>query len=54
MLYHFLAVDYDGTFATDGLVDDATVDALIRFRQLGRRVVLVTGSLPPLPDGLIS
>ena len=45
MLYHALAVDYDGTLATNGLVDDATVDALVRLRQSGRRVVLVTGRL---------
>jgi hydroxymethylpyrimidine pyrophosphatase-like HAD family hydrolase len=45
MLYHALAVDYDGTLATNGLVDDATLDALIRLRQSGRRIVLVTGRL---------
>ena len=45
MLYHALAVDYDGTLATNGVVDDATVDALVRLRQSGRRVVLVTGRL---------
>src|SRR5450432_997999 len=45
MLYHALAVDYDGTLATNGLVDDATVDALLRLRQSGRRLVLVTGRL---------
>ena len=39
MLYHALAVDYDGTLATNGLVDDATVDALVRLRQSGPRVV---------------
>ena len=43
MLYHALAVDYDGTLATDGVVDDATVAALRRMRESGRRVVLVTG-----------
>jgi hydroxymethylpyrimidine pyrophosphatase-like HAD family hydrolase len=45
MLYNVLAVDYDGTLTTSGLVDDGTVDALIRLRQSGRRVVLVTGRL---------
>lgn len=45
MLYHALAVDYDGTLATNGLVDDATVEALVRLRQTGRRLVLVTGRL---------
>jgi hydroxymethylpyrimidine pyrophosphatase-like HAD family hydrolase len=45
VLYKVLAVDYDGTLATNGVVDDGTVDALIRLRQSGRRVVLVTGRL---------
>ena len=45
MLYHALAVDYDGTLATNGLVDDATLEALSRLRQSGRRIVLVTGRL---------
>lgn len=45
MLYHALAVDYDGTLATNGFVDDVTVEALVRLRQSGRRVVLVTGRL---------
>ena len=45
MLYHALAVDYDGTLATDGAVDDATVEALRRLRQSGRRIVLVTGRI---------
>jgi hydroxymethylpyrimidine pyrophosphatase-like HAD family hydrolase len=45
MLYHALAVDYDGTLAANGFVDDATVEALVRLRQSGRRVVLVTGRL---------
>ncbi len=45
MLYHALALDYDGTLATNGFVDDATVEALVRVRESGRRVVLVTGRL---------
>ena len=45
MLYHALAVDYDGTLATDGVVDEATVDALRRIRESGRRVILVTGRI---------
>jgi hypothetical protein len=45
MRFHVLAVDYDGTLATNGFVDDKTVDALVRLRQSGRRVVLVTGRL---------
>ena len=43
MRYHALACDYDGTIAHDGKVDDATVAALERLRETGRRVILVTG-----------
>ncbi|RBP08200.1 hypothetical protein DFR50_12645 [Roseiarcus fermentans] len=43
-----LATDYDGTLAHDGVVDSATIDALVRLRRSGRRVVLVTGR--ELPD----
>jgi hydroxymethylpyrimidine pyrophosphatase-like HAD family hydrolase len=43
MRYFALATDYDGTLATDGLVDEATVRALERFIGSGRRLVLVTG-----------
>ena len=45
MRFHVLAVDFDGTLALGGHVDDATVDALVRLRKSGRRVVLVTGRL---------
>ncbi|HEX2475064.1 MAG TPA: HAD family hydrolase, partial [Lacipirellulaceae bacterium] len=45
MLYHALAVDYDGTLATDGVVDEHTVEALRRLRESGRRLVLVTGRI---------
>ncbi len=45
MQYHALAVDYDGTLATDGRVDDDTIAALRRLRESGRRVVLVTGRI---------
>jgi HAD superfamily hydrolase (TIGR01484 family) len=38
-----LATDYDGTLANHGQVDDATFEALERFRASGRRLVLVTG-----------
>lgn len=43
MRYLALATDYDGTVAHDGVVDDATLDALRRLRESKRRVVLVTG-----------
>jgi HAD superfamily hydrolase (TIGR01484 family) len=45
MQYHALAVDYDGTLASDGRVDDATVAGLRRLRESGRRLVLVTGRI---------
>lgn len=47
MQYHALAVDYDGTLATDGQVDDATVEALRKVKKSGRRLVLVTGRVLP-------
>jgi hydroxymethylpyrimidine pyrophosphatase-like HAD family hydrolase len=45
MLYHALAVDYDGTLATDGAVDENTIKALHRLRESGRKLVLVTGRI---------
>lgn len=45
MQYHALAVDYDGTLATDGVVDETTVVALRRLRESGRRLILVTGRI---------
>jgi hydroxymethylpyrimidine pyrophosphatase-like HAD family hydrolase len=41
--YHALACDYDGTLATDGVVDQATLDALDRLQGSGRKLILVTG-----------
>lgn len=41
--YEALATDYDGTIATAGRVDDATLAALEELRRTGRRLVLVTG-----------
>jgi hydroxymethylpyrimidine pyrophosphatase-like HAD family hydrolase len=43
MRYLGLAVDFDGTLATDGRVPDATVAALVRLRASGRRLVMATG-----------
>lgn len=43
MRYHALAADYDGTLAHDGVLDDATADALRRLKQSGRRLLMVTG-----------
>lgn len=45
MQYHALAVDYDGTLATDGVVQPETVAALERLRHSGRRLILVTGRI---------
>lgn len=41
--YRALATDYDGTIATDGVVDLETVQALERVAKSGRKLVLVTG-----------
>ena len=38
-----LACDYDGTLASEGQVNEATLAALRRFRDTGRRLILVTG-----------
>ena len=44
-----LATDYDGTLAEDGAVSDATIQALERLKDSGRRLILVTGrELPEL------
>jgi hypothetical protein len=43
MRFMALASDYDGTLAHDGIVNQQTVEALLRFRQSGRLLILVTG-----------
>ena len=43
MTYRALATDYDGTIATDGVVDDATAEALRRARRAGVALILVSG-----------
>jgi hydroxymethylpyrimidine pyrophosphatase-like HAD family hydrolase len=43
MRYLALATDYDGTLAKDGRVDESAMAALERFRDSGRRLILVTG-----------
>lgn len=43
MKYLALATDYDGTLASDGQVDDRTLEALRRWRSTGRRLLLITG-----------
>lgn len=43
-----LATDYDGTLASDGVVEASTLAALERLRASGRRLLMVTGR--ELPD----
>jgi HAD superfamily hydrolase (TIGR01484 family) len=43
MRFHVLACDYDGTLATHGKVDEATLAALNAVQASGRRLLLVTG-----------
>ena len=43
-----LAADYDGTLAEDGVVSEATLAGLRRFKESGRRLIMVTGR--ELPD----
>jgi hydroxymethylpyrimidine pyrophosphatase-like HAD family hydrolase len=49
MKYFGLACDYDGTLAKDGRVSSATVNALEKVKNSGRKLLLVTGrELPEL------
>ncbi len=43
MTYQALATDYDGTLATDGQVEAATLSALEQWRETGRKLILITG-----------
>lgn len=43
MNFAILATDFDGTLAHDGVVDDATLAALVRARDAGLLLVMVTG-----------
>ncbi|CAN5697977.1 HAD-IIB family hydrolase [soil metagenome] len=43
MRYLALATDYDGTLATNGKIGGEAMEALMRLRASGRRVILVTG-----------
>lgn len=43
MWFHVLACDYDGTLAIGGSIAPATMEALQRVRESGRRVLLITG-----------
>jgi len=41
--YCAITTDYDGTLATDGVVDAATVDALKRYQAAGGKLIMNTG-----------
>ena len=41
--YRVLAADYDGTLATDGIVNRETLDALQQWKSAGRQLILITG-----------
>src|SRR5215831_1251417 len=43
MRYTVLASDYDGTLASQGVVDQPTLDAINRLLHSGRKLLLVTG-----------
>src|SRR6187200_3427220 len=43
MRYNAIALDYDGTIAHDSAVPAHVVDALVRLKDSGRKLVLVTG-----------
>ncbi len=43
MYFQALATDYDGTLAKDGRVSEATIEALVRLKESGRRLILVSG-----------
>jgi HAD superfamily hydrolase (TIGR01484 family) len=43
MRYHALAADYDGTLAHHGKIEEPTWAALRRFKDSGRRLIMVTG-----------
>lgn len=45
MSYLALATDYDGTIATEGCLEPETIAALQRWRDTGRRLILVTGRM---------
>lgn len=43
MRYHALACDYDGTLALHGQLQPNTIQALLKLRESGRKLLMVTG-----------
>jgi HAD-superfamily hydrolase, subfamily IIB len=43
MKYLALATDFDGTLATDGIVEESTSKSLELWRESGRKLILITG-----------
>lgn len=43
MYFRALATDYDGTLACHGAIEPSTIHAMLRLREAGRKLVLVTG-----------
>ena len=43
MTFNALATDYDGTLAHDGVVDEMTLASLVRARDAGLKLIMVTG-----------
>ena len=43
MRYRALACDYDGTLTMDGTVAAPVLESLVKLRQSGRKIILVTG-----------
>lgn len=43
MKWQALATDFDGTIASDGVVDEPTKDALVKLQAAGAKTILVTG-----------
>ncbi|MBW4654730.1 MAG: Cof-type HAD-IIB family hydrolase [Kaiparowitsia implicata GSE-PSE-MK54-09C] len=45
MQYRAIATDFDGTLATDGVVEAATVAAMARWRAAGGKMILISGRM---------
>lgn len=43
--YRAIATDFDGTLATEGIVDASTIASLIRYREAGGKLILITGRI---------